>query len=204
MVCIQTGTFVHHSLQNTQSAPLFNIRSTVIVTGIICSLFINCFLFQINTNLIQTLQQQFGNFLQFYNRNITHFPFLEKLQFHLMTDFTSHFRNSTLLTTIECFYTLFTEVIHEEIIHDVIKFIQRAVCLLCILCITNSLVMPIIIERRIIRIRFQNLLLQGKMQVIKHPLAQIICTQIFLTIVLISFFIDKSLVLAPVIVFELE
>ena len=45
---------------------------------------------------------------------------------------------------------------------------------------------------------------QSKMQVIKHPVTQIICIQILLTIILISFFINKSLIFTPVIIFKLE
>ena len=42
------------------------------------------------------------------------------------------------------------------------------------------------------------------MQIIKHPLTQIIIIQILLTIILISFFINKSLIFTPVIIFKLE
>ena len=120
-----------------------------------------------------------------------------------MSDLLCHIWNSLLLAGIVVFYTAVAEEVGKRIAHDVVKFVQRTVCLLCILCIVDCLVVPVLVESHEVAVTRQNLLLQGKMFFIEHPVGKILFVDKVVAIVAVTLFVGKSLVLAPVVVLEL-
>ena len=120
-----------------------------------------------------------------------------------MSDFLCHIWNCLLLASIVVFYAAVAEEVGKRIAHDVVKFVQRTVCLLCILCIVDCLVVPVLVESHEVAVTRQNLLLQGEMFFIKHPVGKILFIDKVVAIIAVTLFISKSLVLAPVVVLKL-
>ena len=120
-----------------------------------------------------------------------------------MSDFLCHIWNCLLLAGIVVFYAAVAEEVGKRIAHDVVKFVQRTVCLLCILCIVDCLVVPVLVESHEVAVTRQNLLLQGEMFFIKHPVGKILFIDKVVAIIAVTLFISKSLVLAPVVVLKL-
>ena len=120
-----------------------------------------------------------------------------------MSDLLCHIWNSLLLAGIVVFYTAVAEEVGKRIAHDVVKFVQRTVCLLCILCIVDSLIMPVLVESHEVVVTRQNLLLQSEMLFVEHPVGKILFIDKVVAIVAVTLFVGKSLVLAPVVVLEL-
>ena len=120
-----------------------------------------------------------------------------------MSDLLCHIWNSLLLAGIVVFYTAVAEEVGKRIAHDVVKFVQRTVCLLCILCIVDSLIMPVLVESHEVVVTRQNLLLQSEMLFVEHPVSEILFIDKVVAIVAVTLFVGKSLVLAPVVVLEL-
>ena len=120
-----------------------------------------------------------------------------------MSDLLCHIWNSLLLAGIVVFYTAVAEEVGKRIAHDVVKLVQRTVCLLCILCIVDSLIMPVLVESHEVVVTRQNLLLQSEMLFVEHPVSEILFIDKVVAIVAVTLFVGKSLVLAPVVVLEL-
>ena len=120
-----------------------------------------------------------------------------------MSDLLCHIWNSLLLAGIVVFYTAVAEEVGKRIAHDVVKFVQRTVCLLCILCIVDSLIMPVLVESHEVVVTRQNLLLQSEMLFVEHPVSEILFIDKVVAIVAVTLFVGKSLVLAPVVVLKL-
>ena len=120
-----------------------------------------------------------------------------------MSDLLCHIWNSLLLAGIVVFYTAVAEEVGKRIAHDVVKFVQRTVCLLRILCIVDSLIMPVLVESHEVVVTRQNLLLQSEMLFVEHPVSEILFIDKVVAIVAVTLFVGKSLVLAPVVVLEL-
>ena len=120
-----------------------------------------------------------------------------------MSDLLCHIWNSLLLAGIVVFYTAVAEEVGKRIAHDVVKFVQRTVCLLRILCIVDSLIMPVLVESHEVVVTRQNLLLQSEMLFVEHPVSEILFIDKVVAIVAVTLFVGKSLVLTPVVVLEL-
>ncbi len=120
-----------------------------------------------------------------------------------MSDLLCHIWNGLLLAGIVVFYTAVAEEVGKRIAHDVVKFVQRTVCLLRILCIVDSLIMPVLVESHEVVVTRQNLLLQSEMLFVEHPVSEILFIDKVVAIVAVTLFVGKSLVLAPVVVLEL-
>ena len=120
-----------------------------------------------------------------------------------MSDLLCHIWNSLLLAGIVVFYTAVAEEVGKRIAHDVVKFVQRTVCLLRILCIVDSLIMPVLVESHEVVVTRQNLLLQSEMLFVEHPVSEILFIDKVVAIVAVTLFVGKSLVLAPVVVLKL-
>ena len=120
-----------------------------------------------------------------------------------MSDLLCHIWNSLLLAGIVVFYTAVAEEVGKRIAHDVVKFVQRTVCLLRILCIVDSLIMPVLVESHEVVVTRQNLLLQSEMLFVEHPVSEILFIDKVVSIVAVTLFVGKSLVLAPVVVLKL-
>ena len=203
MVGIQACSLTYHTLQNTQLAPVFYRSYTVLIANFIVVFLIIGLLVQICPDLSHTFQQQLRNLLQLDDRHITDFPFFKQFRFYLMANFSGHLRDRPFFSLEESFDTFFTEMLQIKFAHDIVQLVQRTIGFLRLFRIADGFVMPIFIETGIIRIRFQDLHIQCQMRIVQHPIGKIVLVQIFLPIVLVLFFIDKSLVFTPVIVFEL-
>ena len=68
-----------------------------------------------------------------------------------MANFTCNIRDGALLAKIEVFHTLVTEMVVEEIIHNVVEVV-KGVILFGLVGITYSLVLPIVQEKRVVGI----------------------------------------------------
>ena len=155
-------------------------------------------------DIADTLQQQRAHFDQLHDRNIASFPLLIEFVLNDTADLFGHLRYSLLFIFKEIIHTFLTELLCIEVGHDIIQLIKWIICHFSFTCIVNCLIMPIIVESWIISVRRQYFALQGQVLLIQHPLAQVGIIEIFLTIILISFLIYISLIIIPVVVFELE
>ena len=203
MVGIAACSHAHHALQYAEPAPLRHVVGAVLVECVVVFFLFLCLRFQFGAYLSHALKEQLGDFLKFHYRHVANLPAFEETGLDGVAYLLGHVGDGALLACVERLDAFLAEVVGIELSHDVVELVERAVGLLGLLGVCNGLVVPVVVERRVVGIALKHLLLERQVLGVYHPFGLLVGVEICLAVIFVALFVDESLIFAPVVVLEL-